>query len=105
MNRYLRLALRESYKSNERSKHGAVIVKGHSVVAKAFNVNKTHPKWGGGPLGSLHAEGACIRKAVQKIGCISGAVIYVARSENRFSKPCKDCQKLIDQHNLRVVHT
>jgi cytidine deaminase len=54
----------------------------------------------------LHAEAHAILRANRKR--LRNATIYIAsmrRRNGKFvpSKPCEDCQKLIDKHNLRVI--
>jgi deoxycytidylate deaminase len=102
----INLALKESKKSTARVKHGAVLVRGGSVLAKACNSYRTHPKWGGGPLRTLHAEAAVIRKAISRGIDPKGSVIYVARKNAQMSKPCPSCQAIIEEHGIRkVVYT
>ena len=70
-------------------------------------IYKTCPE-GSGPHTSAHAEVRVIRKAraILKTNNLSGYSIYVCRinekGEMRLSKPCRDCQRLIDKHNLSV---
>lgn len=98
-------------KSNKRnkSKHGAVIVKGSSVIGMGYNRTRTNGEWQmwNDVRCSFHAEEFAIRKAA---GSLKGATIYVARitssGESAISKPCEKCQKMIEESGIRkVVYT
>ena len=62
----MRVAIKESHKSNHRFKLGACIAKGNKVLTKAHNSRKTHPKFGSGNYQTLHAESYAIYKAVRQ---------------------------------------
>lgn|SRR5574344_2900400 len=94
-----------------KTRHGAVVVSGGSV--RSIGVNSYHqpdikmldfvPRSGW----SIHAEEAALRAVGYSA---PGAVIYVARVDkegnDRLSKPCPRCQKLIDASGIkRVVYT
>ncbi len=54
-----------------------------------------------------HAEAGAIRRSNRKR--LKGATIWVASIRNRNnkvinSKPCSDCQRLINKHGLKVVY-
>lgn len=103
-------ALKESALSTARCRHGAIISKGGRVLARGHNSYRTHPKWGSGPLKTLHAEAAAIRRAVSQGIDVRGATIFVVRNDNngggRMSKPCKGCQAFIEQYGIsKIVYT
>lgn len=92
-------------------KHGAIVVSGGSV--RSIGVNTYHqpdikmldfvPKSGW----SIHAEEAALKAIDYKA---HGSILYVARvnsrGEERYSKPCSRCQKLIEAAGIkRVVYT
>ena len=100
------IALKESEKSKERTRHGAIIVSGGRVLSRGHNTNRSHPKWGSGPLGTIHAEADAIRQAIAKGINLKGSTIYVARTGSQMSRPCKNCQKLIRKYEIRkMVYT
>lgn len=90
--------------SKVRFKLGAVLVKKGKVLLSTFNSRKTHPKFGCGRHGTLHAEARLILKALNRGIDIRACNIYVYRNGNRNSKPCQDCQKLIKKHGLKKVY-
>jgi deoxycytidylate deaminase len=89
-------------------KHGAVVVKGGRVVGTGFNKNRNSP------LNvsedhikthcSEHAEVSAIKDADFNV---KNAVIYVARvskrGENRNSKPCDICFKIIKDNGIKKI--
>jgi deoxycytidylate deaminase len=99
----MRIAIKESKKSTERFKLGAVIAKGNKVLAKGFNNRKSNPRYGSGIFKSTHAEGAAIRDAINKGIDLRGKSIYIYRRNNRISKPCACCQKLIDRYGISQI--
>jgi tRNA(Arg) A34 adenosine deaminase TadA len=99
----MRLAIEESKKSSHRYPIGAAIVRGNKVLSKAFNVNKTHPKYGSGKYQRLHAEGHAIYRAVRQGIDLSGASIYIYRRNNTLAKPCPCCMGMIHQHGIKEV--
>ena len=101
-------AKKEALKSKCRCKHGAVIVRGGSVLSKGHNTYKPHCTYGGGPLSTLHAEAAAIRNAHNKGISLVGAIIYVVRQGglSNMSKPCKFCtEKIIKAGIKKVIYT
>lgn len=76
----------------------AVLADGHGIFS-----------WGWNSMGTgygEHAEAAAVRRANKRR--LEGATIYVASVRNRNqkvipSKPCPDCQRLIDKWGLKVV--
>lgn len=102
------IAQKEADKSKARCKHGAVLTRGGSVLGKGCNSYKTHPKWGSGPLKTLHAEAAALRDALRRGINVRGTTIFVARSgpNSKMSRPCEDCQSLLIEYGVaKVVYT
>ena len=91
----MRIAIKESHKSNHRFKLGACIAKGNKVLVRAHNTRKTHPKFGSGDYQTLHAESYAIYKAVRQGINLVGTTLYVYRRNNNLAKPCSCCMGLI----------
>lgn len=98
-------------KSEEKKKHGAIVVKSGRVVGHGFNKFKNNIEIIPEELikvhCSRHAEEVAIKNAGQNA---KGATLYVARVNNngfdRESKPCKICSKIIKDSGIkRVVYT
>lgn len=97
------LAAREALKSPLRFKLGAVIRDGKHIISKAFNIDKTHTKYGCGRWRTLHAESHAIYRAIRS-GCnLRGSVLYVYRHNRLLAKPCPDCEKLIRNYGISKV--
>ncbi len=102
----IRLAFKEASKSNCGRRHGATVVKNGKTVSAGHNLMKTHPTWGSGRYDRIHAEGMAIRNAVNQGIDVVGATIYVVRADSGMSRPCLDCQILIERYGIRkVVYT
>ena len=110
----LRTALKECAKSTCTNQHGSVVCKGKRVLGKGHNSYRSHPRWGtrkvhsehGYEFMTIHAEAAAIRDAVRKGINVVGATIYVTRTGSRLSKPCNECQIMIESYGIRkVVYT
>ena len=112
----IRLAAKEARRSRCNNQHGAVVAKKNRVLGKGCNMYKSHPKWGAERIDTrhslqfftIHAEANAIRRAVNKGIDVRGATIYVTRtgSQSQLSRPCADCQKLIEEYGIRkVVYT
>ncbi len=101
----IRLAEKIAKQSRCGNQHGAVISKGRRVLGMGCNLLKTHPVLGGGPVRAVHAEAAAIRDAVRKGVNLNGKDIYVTRinCENRLSRPCPDCERLLRKYGIRRV--
>lgn len=95
-------AKKAAEKSQLRFQLGAVIKRGKTRVC-AYNVNKTHPKFGAGRYKTLHAESHCILKAVRMGIDLSKCDMYVYRLNGLNCKPCPDCQRMIKKYNIRKV--
>jgi len=99
----MRLAIKESHKSNHRFKLGACIARGNKVLVKAHNTRKTHPKFGAGDFQTLHAESHAICKAVRQGINLKGTTLYVYRRNNNLAKPCPCCMGLIHKYGIKKV--
>jgi deoxycytidylate deaminase len=99
----MRVAIKQAHRSTARFKVGAAIARGKKVLAAAHNLWKTHPKFGSGFYGNLHAEGHAIYKALRMGHDLSGCTIYVYRKNNNLAKPCKHCQALIEKYGITDV--
>ena len=99
----LLLAAREAEKSPLRFKLGAVIRDGKTIVSKAYNIDKTHTKYGCGRFNTLHAEANAIYKAVRTGYELTGTTLYVYRYNGLLAKPCPDCQRLIRKFGIAKV--
>jgi tRNA(Arg) A34 adenosine deaminase TadA len=105
--RWLAVASRIAMESNERTKHGCIIVRSGSVQGKGCNTYRNQP---GiieeiGAL-SVHAEINALRRSNRT----DGAVLYVARvnsqGEPRQSRPCPDCLAAAKVAGIkRIVYT
>lgn len=109
---YLSVARYLASKSKARKTHGAVVVKGGRVLGIGWNKNRNHPMIVSPEHiktdCSYHAEEVAIKEAGEEN--VKGAIIYVARvnksGNDRDSKPCDRCTKLIDNVGIkRVVYT
>lgn len=94
-------------KSTATKRHGCIIVKGGRVIGRGYNVYKTNPFIASEnhmDRCSVHAEVAAIKNVR---GSLKGATIYVARinkrGEVRYSKPCSNCQSVINECGIRKV--
>jgi deoxycytidylate deaminase len=99
----MRIAIKESEKSTQHFKLGAVIAKGNRVLARGFNNRKSHPRFGSGMFRSTHAEGAAIRDAVSRGVDLKGKSIYIYRKNNLIAKPCACCEKLIKSFGISQI--
>jgi len=94
------LAKQEAQKSPMRkSKHGAVLVQGGKVLFKGYNYDFGQKMMHG--QYSLHAEVNVILQGTRAKLNFKGVNIYVVRLGHDgklwSSKPCKNCQKLINK--------
>lgn len=88
-------------------KHGAIIMRGGSVLSVGINSYRNEPEMFDiveGSHVSWHAEVAAI-KAYR--GSLIGASIYVARinknGEQVMSKPCEKCQEVIKRAGIKKI--
>ncbi len=105
---FLSVARYMATKSLSRQRHGAVIVKGGSVIGTGFNKDRNNP-YIVSPEHikthcSVHAEVEAIRDAGWNV---KGAVLYVARvnrrGEDQYSRPCVRCQVVIEETQIKKV--
>ena len=102
-------ALRIAETSTCRIKHGAVIVRGGSVLSVGVNTYRNHPNVCGNPEteSTYHAEVMALR-ALKNLKLAEGADIYVARISRdgnpRMSKPCPACQAELEIAGIRNVY-
>ena len=105
---FLSVARYLASKSEARQKHGAIVVKGGSVLGTGYNKDRNHPD-NVSPEHikthcSVHAEVEAIRDAGWNV---KGAVLYVARinrfGEDRYSKPCDRCMVVIEETQIKKV--
>jgi deoxycytidylate deaminase len=106
---FLKLAQKCAQASSCEHRHGAVIVRGGSVLAIGIN------KWKNKPVVlerhqinncSVHAE----IDALSRVGNPKGATIYVARVNRkgfpRLSRPCDECYSKLTKAGIRrIVYT
>jgi len=108
---YLNVARYFAKKSSSRNTHGAVVVKSGRVMGTGYNKDRNRPSIVSPEHiksdCSYHAEQVAIREAGDNL---RGAIIYVARvnknGQDRNSKPCPRCHRLIQDAGIkRVVFT
>ena len=108
---FLDIAVRMAESSDVSFKHGAVIVRGGSVLSVGVNkwknpVKPDNPTTEYNPNISIHAE----VDALSRCNDPRGATIFIARvnkqGEERISRPCINCeQALIKAGIKKVVYT
>lgn len=94
--------------SEERMKHGAVVVKSGRVVGTGFNKFKNHPNIIPTNLIKVHCSRHAEEVALHEAGDnAKGAILYVARVSkqglDRNSKPCSVCSKIIKESGIKKV--
>lgn len=103
--RFLDMACGIAVTSECRMKHGALVVRHSKILGASPNVEKNSPKYVGWQHASVHAE----IRAMQRAGWPSKVTVYVARVNNfgepRLSRPCANCQAILDQFKVKVVYT
>jgi deoxycytidylate deaminase len=103
--RFLQMAMGVALESKCRFRHGAVVVKHGTVLGSSPNIYKNDPKNVDYQHSQIHAEIAALKKA----GWPSRVTVYVARVNGfgtaRLSKPCANCQEVLDAHKVKVVWT
>lgn len=107
---YLSVASSMALLSKSRRKHGAVIVRGGSVLATGYNKDKNHPNNVSEEHIKTHCSIHAEVDAMKKINNVKGATIYVARinsfGKTMISKPCQRCYKKIKQSGIKkIVYT
>lgn len=109
---FLDIAVRMAESSDVSTRHGAVVVRGGSVLAVGVNkwknfyppVSVINSEYN--PNISIHAE----VDALSRCSDARGATIYIARvnkkGDERMSRPCIDCEKtLIEAGVKKVIYT
>lgn len=97
--------------SEERKKHGAVVIKSGRVVGTGFNKFKNHPLSVSPDHIKTHCSRHAEQEAIKQAGKhTKGATLYVARINkqglDRNSKPCSLCTELINNSGIkRVIYT
>lgn len=91
-------------------KHGAVVVKGGSVISVGINKNRNHPTVVSSEHIKTHCSVHAEVDALRKVKNPKGSTIYVARvnkrGQDRLSRPCDRCNDLIKKSGVRkVVYT
>lgn len=103
--RFLRMAEGVACTSKCKFRHGAVVVRHGHVLGVGCNVQKNDPKYVDHEHSQIHAEIVAMKRA----GFPYRATIFVARvngnGESRLSKPCANCQEILDQYRCKVVWT
>jgi tRNA(Arg) A34 adenosine deaminase TadA len=105
MNKFLERAMGVALTSSCRYRHGAIVVKHGHVLGSGTNRIRNDPKYVDWRSSSIHAEIVALRRA----SFPKRATIYVARvnrlGEPRLSKPCANCQEVLDGLRIKVIHT
>ncbi|CAB4242258.1 ComEB Deoxycytidylate deaminase [uncultured Caudovirales phage] len=105
---FLSVARYLATKSESKQKHGAIVVRGGSVIGTGYNKDRNHPDFVSPEHikthCSVHAEVEAIRDAGWKV---KGATLYVARinrlGQDRDSKPCDRCSVVIEETEIKKV--
>jgi deoxycytidylate deaminase len=97
------MAIQQAHKSDYIFKHGAVLVRGRTLISKGFN----SPTRTYSCFHSVHAEMKAIKLA--KVSKQQGTTMFVVRVNAHGlteSKPCKDCQNIMKSFGvLRVYYS
>lgn len=105
MEKFLERAMGVALTSTCRYKHGAIVVKHGRILGAAPNKRINDPKYVDWRHSSIHAEIAALKRA----NWPRRAIVYVARTnsqgEPRMSKPCINCQEVLDGLKCKVVYT
>ena len=108
--KYIELAKRVSFQSDYTHRHGAVLVKGASVVNVSCNKNKFSSfakrfKKKNKHFATVHAELGSVLNVERRN--TEGATIYVVRTnsndELRLSKPCDMCEEAMRWVGIKKV--
>ena len=119
MDKFLKLSKKQSEKSTNKIKVGAVLVKNGKVINKAHNTNKSHPFQK--RLNTLrfqddffdccshtqHAEFKCLFPFYKKEKKLTSSTLFVyrenARGELGNCKPCPACSWLINHLGIKKL--
>ena len=105
---FLSVARYFAAKSTANKKHGAVVVKSGRVLGRGYNKDTNNPM----SVSPEHIKTHCSRHAeIEAIRDanwnVDGAILYVARvnrqGQDRNSKPCKYCELVINETNIKKV--
>lgn len=107
--KWLALSTKIAALSECNQRHGALIVKGGSVLSMGVNKTTNTPrnlsKYHINGFASVHSEVQAIRQASP--GALRGATIYVSRINNRgqtlLSRPCADCYGVIVAAGIKKI--
>lgn len=103
--RFLQMAMGVALESVCKFRHGAIVVRHGTILGSSPNLYKNNPKYVDPKHCQVHAEIAALKKA----GWPSKVTVYVARVNGfgtaRLSKPCANCQEVLDAHRAKVVWT
>ncbi len=108
--KYIELAKRVSYQSDYAHRHGAVLVKGASIVNVSCNKNKfssfaTRFTKKEKEFVTVHAELGSVLNVERRH--TEGAIVYVVRVNNqdefRLSKPCPMCEEAMRWVGIKKV--
>lgn len=92
------IAYKEALKGKGKQRHGAVVVAGGRIIAKACN--SYHNR--------CHAEVRAIKRIPHDLRRCLDVELIVVRATRRkkfgLSKPCSKCQKAIRAANIRAVY-
>lgn len=103
--RFLTMAMGVALESKCRHRHGALVVKHGRILGAAPNVQKNSPLTVDHRFSSIHAEIGALRRA----GWPKKSTLYVARINGqgvaRMSKPCANCQAVLDEMRCKVIYT
>lgn len=105
--RFLNIAIKVAETSEAKMRHGAVVVRGGSVIGVGVNKRKNDPLIieQGKHRSSCgdHAEVSALKRTSKT----EGATIYIARVNRKAepvnSKPCNNCQESLDKAGIRKV--
>lgn len=105
---FLNMARYLAEKSEEKKKHGAIVVKSGRVVGSGYNKFKNHPDVIPEALIKFHCSRHAEEVAIKEAGDnAKGAILYVARVNrqgiDRNSKPCNICASLIKRSGIKKV--
>lgn len=99
-----RMLIRASQHSHSPEfKMAAAIEINNEVISVGYNKFKTHPHFGVGIFGHIHAELDAIRLALKITDDLSKATLYVYRRNRNLAKPCIHCQRKIKEYNIKQV--
>lgn len=81
------------------------MVKHGTILSHSPNIWKNDPKYVNPKFCQIHAEVAAMKRA----GWPTKVTVYVARvnghGQARLSKPCANCQEVLDSYKVKVVWT